>query len=107
MWIVAWRHLCHAAEALLSKGDDELGEVVVVDRELRDGYVDRADKQRIVHKGEVHPDLSQTNRSWCEDFADFSVAANKQVREIALEFYNTAYAQMLMNWRNVSLSWRV
>ena len=49
---VAWRHLSHAAEALLSHADDELGEVVVVDRELRDGYVDRADEPRIVHKGE-------------------------------------------------------
>ena len=49
---VAWRHLSHAAEALLSHADDELGEVVVVDRELRDGYGDRADEPRIVHKGE-------------------------------------------------------
>ena len=49
---MAWRHLSHAVEALLSHADDELGEGVVVDYELRDGYGDQAGGPRIVHKGE-------------------------------------------------------
>ena len=46
---VAWRHLSHAAGALLSHADGELGQFVVVECELRDGYGDRAGEPRIVH----------------------------------------------------------